>query len=311
MLQLAIQADVANNISAQMIDWPLELAGDVPTALHRWFQPGSNLCLDFHGDPVRAGAVVFSDGNHHMALAAVLHAFVGSHPDIQEIFYATTPPGALLPALRQPLYLGNLVLSRRPDIFISPASVIDILQKDGQLSTRDPFMRSQGNVILVRHGNPKNIRHITDLWRNDVRLVLSHPVTESASHQVYRQTLEAYGATFGLPSIIDVKGEQLMFSRGIHHREIPQIIADDGADASFLYYHLALRYQRAFPDLFDYVNTTGERQPPNVDAEQIISQYHLALLLGYGPWGTAIYDFLRGDTAGALYEHHGLCRCMA
>ena len=56
----------AGNVS--ILEWPQEAArlqgSDEPSFGHA----GSNLCLDFHGDPKRAGLVVFSDGNHHMAL---------------------------------------------------------------------------------------------------------------------------------------------------------------------------------------------------------------------------------------------------
>jgi len=50
-----------------VLDWPSEtvLAED---KIEQWHQPVSNRVLDFHGDPIKANLVVFSDGNHHMAL---------------------------------------------------------------------------------------------------------------------------------------------------------------------------------------------------------------------------------------------------
>ena len=55
-----------------MLVWPEETVfpgrGDMP----KWCHTGSNLCLDFHGDPLTAKLVVFSDGNHHMALMETL-----------------------------------------------------------------------------------------------------------------------------------------------------------------------------------------------------------------------------------------------
>ena len=57
------------------IDWPEEQTGEDNPFPH-WFQPGSNICLDFHGDPANAELVVLSDGNHHMALKDCLENFL-------------------------------------------------------------------------------------------------------------------------------------------------------------------------------------------------------------------------------------------
>jgi len=56
------------------LKWPSEtvLAED---KIEQWHQPGSNRVLDFHSDPMKADLVVFSDGNHHMALLQCLKAF--------------------------------------------------------------------------------------------------------------------------------------------------------------------------------------------------------------------------------------------
>ena len=171
------------------LPWPLEAALTSPTPL-RWSHAGSNLSLDFHGDPVTARLAVFSDGNHHMALEAALQAFRRLHPEVDDIFYATTPPGVLLDYLaRGHLCLGNLRLSRLPDVFISPASILERLQADGYVATHRPFMQSRGNVLLVRKGNPKRIHGIDDLLREDVRLFISNPQTERASYVVYRDSL--------------------------------------------------------------------------------------------------------------------------
>ena len=56
------------------LEWPPELViGEED--VEPWCQPGSNRVLDFHGDPIKAGLVVLSDGNHHMALLECLKVF--------------------------------------------------------------------------------------------------------------------------------------------------------------------------------------------------------------------------------------------
>ena len=54
------------------LSWPREGAMPPDVNAARFSQPASNICLDFHGDPRISQLVVFSDGNHHMALAEVL-----------------------------------------------------------------------------------------------------------------------------------------------------------------------------------------------------------------------------------------------
>ena len=71
-----------------MLEWTEEIvatAGSTPT----WCHGGSNLCLYFHGDTVKAKMVVFSDGNHHMELLETLALFQEQHSDLKDIFYAT------------------------------------------------------------------------------------------------------------------------------------------------------------------------------------------------------------------------------
>src|SRR4030066_1221127 len=120
-----------------------------------WPATRSHFCLDFHGDPVRARAVLFSDGNPHMALAECLQRFLLRHPSAQDVFYATTPPGVLQQWLDAGvLHLGNLRLALVPQVIISPPAVLDRLVQAGRIRAPVPYMPSRGNVLLVYKGNP-------------------------------------------------------------------------------------------------------------------------------------------------------------
>ena len=113
-----------------------------------WSQARSNLCLDFHGDPANAQLVVFSDGNHHMALAECVEAFVRRSPGLHEVFYTTTPPSVYLAMLRTgELNLGNLTLRVRPNVVIGPRDVVERLHAEGEAGAPVAFARSRGNVI--------------------------------------------------------------------------------------------------------------------------------------------------------------------
>jgi len=207
------------------LDWPEERAGG-DTHYVRWAQPGSNICLDFHGDPAHAQLVVLSDGNHHMALKDCLDQFALQTEDLSGIFYATTPPGPIVNLLRDGgLQMGNLIISVSPHVFISPPNILDNLVADGLMSGHVPFVQNRGNVLLVKKGNPKHVFKVSDLMREDIRLFLSNPDTEKASFTAYYNTLKAMasGQTAN-PDFLDEKitHGQVLFGERIHHREAPR-----------------------------------------------------------------------------------------
>jgi len=291
------------------LDWPEERAGG-DTPFSRWFQPGSNICLDFHGDPANAELVVLSDGNHHMALKDCLEHFLKENDALSGIFYATTPPGPIVNMLRTGgLHMGNLTIRVSPHVFISPPEVLDKLVADGFMSGHIPFVRNQGNVLLVKKGNPKQISEVSDLMRDDIRPFLSNPDTEKASFTAYYKTLKAMASgqavNQGFPDD-KIKQGQVLFGKRIHHREAPQAVADGRADVAVVYYHLALRYVRIFPSLFEIVPLGGTASAPQPPPENIISLTHAGLVNDGGQWGESFLEFLSTNIVSEIYSYHGL-----
>jgi len=292
------------------LDWPEELVGS-DKHFFRWFHPGSNICLDFHGDPTRAQLVVFSDGNHHMALRECLDLFVKQNKGLSGLFYATTPPGPIVKMLKTGgLQMGNLIIRLSPHVFISPPAVLDNLVSGGYLKTHVPFMRNQGSVLLVKKGNPKNISGIMDLARRDVLLFLSNPETETVSYRGYVDTLKgiAGGKGIALSFLTDGSGTKIVYGERIHHREAPQAVAAENADVAIVYYHLALRYVRIFPDLFEIVPLGGTASEPKPDPENVISTTHAGIIGDGGRWGANFLQFLSSEAVTDIYAYHGLLR---
>lgn len=291
------------------LDWPEERTGPA-TRFVRWSQPVSNICLDFHGDPTTAELVVFSDGNHHMALRDCLDLFLLRNRELSGVFYATTPPAPIVNMLRTGgLYLGNLVISVAPHVFISPPEVLDVLVAEGFMPGHAPFVRNQGNVLLVRKDNPKGISCLADLAREDVRLFLSNPETERASFTAYSQTLKALAGSEGAPpDFLDAKiaQGQVLFGQRIHHREAPQAVAQGAADVAVVFYHLALRYLRIFPEYFDALPLGGSLKKPAPLPGNVIGATHMGLVHDGGPWGRKLLSFLGSQPAMDIYQRHGL-----
>ena len=292
------------------LNWPVELATGLDQEFPKYRQ-NESLRLDLHGDPVHANLVVFSDGNHHMALQETLRAFSLAHPDVGEIFYTTTPPRIAMELLRGGgIEIGNLRLLLKPNLFISPPVVLDALVKDGYMQAYSPFMSSRGVVLLVRRDNPKNIAGIQDLLRSDVRLFLSNPITEKISHQIYTDSLRRLAMRKGitLDFLLHPPGQpdptKLVYGESIHHREAPQALMDDRGDTALVFYHLALRYQRIFPEHFDFVWPVGSLGDQALDT----NSFACGLIGNGGVWGQALFDFLMSDVVTKIYEYHGLQR---
>jgi len=298
--------------------WPEERVCATAVGVPEFAQADSNLCLDFHGDPSRARLVVFSDGNHHMALQEALGSFVGLYPGVGDIFYTTTPPRVAVEMLAAGrILVGNLGISAAPHVFISPPQILDRLVADGHMQAHRPFMRSRDNVFLVRKGNPRGILGIADLLRDGVRLFLSNPATETLSYRVYADSLRNMAQREGInlaflehaPNKNDPA--KLVYGGLVHHREAPQALADERADVAMIYYHLALRYRRIFPELFDIVrigNASAAEEHEACDPLNLVSQFNCGLIGDGGEWGPALLDHLMSKAVAEIYAKHGLTR---
>jgi len=291
------------------LNWPTETV-TMRAPADQWCHRESNYVLDFHGDPINAQLVVFSDGNHHMALVDALRAFYRENRDVRDIFYATTPPYPILKILREgAIRIGNLCLSVRPHVFISPPGVLSRLQEDGFLQNQRVLARNQGSVLLIARDNSSKIESVADLMRPDVRLFMSNPETEKVSYQGYRRTLEGVAERRGLDADSfcgAVFGDTVVWGQCIHHREAPEALAGGIADAAIVYYHLALRYTRIFPNLFDFIPLGGTKERPAPYPENVTADIHMGLIGGGGQWGRKFVTFMQGRQAADIYAAHGL-----
>ena len=238
-----------------------------------------------------------------MALEQTLESFRSIHR-LSSIFYCTTPPKVYLDWMqRGAIEIGNLRLSVMPDIIISPDDIMERLLMENKVSTTAVFAQSCGNSFLIRKNNPKNIHKVTDLLRDDVRLFLSNPVTESASHTVYRSTLEGVALKEGLTDDVIANllenSDKVMFGKMIHHREAPQAVADGHADVAVVYDHLALRYARLFPEVFEQI-----RLPEG--AHNMITRYAIGIVDENSKLALDAFEFFQDDQTGLIYQHHGL-----
>lgn len=297
-----------------VLNWPREAALPAPEKTAELVSPPSNLVLDLHGDPAAAKLHVFSDGNHHMALADTMTAFAKAHSDVGDIFYATTPPRIIIDALGTGgIDVGNVRIATTPHIFIGPGDILERVKSQGHVSSHRPFMESQGTALLFTKDNPKQVMLVGDLLRNDVRLAISHPINEAASFEVYERVITALGedGAWSAEAIAAfLRSDEVVKSQIIHHREIPELIASGAADASVVYYHLALRYKRIFPEIFDCERIATQTFGPQI-VRDTTTTYHVGIVGDGGAFGAAFEQFLFGQEVTDIYRHHGLDRPSA
>jgi hypothetical protein len=183
------------------------------------------------------------------------------------------------------------------------------LKTEGYLKQHQFLAQNRGSVLLISRDNPKKIESIQDLMRNDVRLFISNPETEKTSYTGYRQTLEGMAKRQGLNGEAfcqAVFGKTALFGERIHHREAPESVVTARADVAIVYYHLALRYRRIFPDQFDTIPLGGTKTDPEPPPENLIGKIHMGLINDGGPWGEQFIVFMKSDTVAQIYAQHGL-----
>lgn len=247
-----------------------------------------------------------------MALGECARVFLAENPGVEDVFYATTPPGVLTATLDgESVHIGNLCLSRKPDVFIGPRELLRNLAKSGRVTEPSTFAQSRGHVLLVRKGNPSGITGVSDLLRPEITLFISNPNTESTSYRVYADSLIAIAKATGADSdalVARLEGAagKVMHGECIHHREAPQAIADGSADAAIVYYHLGLRYTRIFPDDLECVPLGGTTENPQPLAGTVLTSYGVAMVASGGRWGGAFAAFMRSPRAAEIYARHGL-----
>lgn len=110
-----------------------------------------------------------------------------------------------------------------------------------------------------------------------------------------------------------------MFGACIHHREAPRAVA---GGAAVVFYHLALRYRRIFPEFFVIVPLGGTVEDPDplalidflfLNAARSdplpgnpVGRTHIGLASDGGAWGARLVSFLFSAPAMDIYRHHGL-----
>jgi ABC-type molybdate transport system substrate-binding protein len=253
--------------------------------------------LDLHGDPVSAQLVVFAAGNEYMAMPALLAAFRRDHPNVRRVFYETLPPGIVIRQMETgAVKIGNLLISVKPDVLLAGPRGMRTLHAAGKIARWHAYA-SNTLAILVRAGNPREIRSLSDLGRADVRVVMPNPQWEGVAEKVEDAYAKAGGAAL-VREIMHTKvaAGATMLTR-IHHRETPLYLLQGRADAGPVWLTEALYLHRTLALGF-------VRIPPE---KEVYMQYEAAFVDG-APHAAAAREFvtfMQSSQARAILKSYG------
>lgn len=256
----------------------------------------SNELWDFHGNLDTCDLMLSTEGNYHMALRDIWPIFLSKFKEpLKNAFYSTSPPLVVPQISNSILQVGNLYSKCQPSVAVSNKAVIDKLVAMGATDgDAYPIYKSRGIVILVKKGNPKNIRSVWDLGRSDVNLVTPNTKFEPGVFAIYSESVynianndpnppaqmnadRLFGQMFN-----GVSGNSNKWLQGarIHHRDEPWSVAFGRADAAVIYYHLGLFSKQTFPDTFDIIPLGGTIDNPNPLAGTLITERYVVALKG-------------------------------
>ena len=153
--------------------WPDDQKKTVPDLTD---QSGDRL-YDLHGRIANCkdmDLVVSTEGNYNMALGEYWQTvFLKKYArDVKSWYYTTSPPISVEQIKNSSLTFGNLDLACRPQIAIGNKKIMKKLA-DAKVIDGKPvaIKQTRGNVLLVKKGNPKHIKSIWDLGRDDVQVM--------------------------------------------------------------------------------------------------------------------------------------------
>lgn len=291
---------------SEVLSWPIDTVEKTPSLA----EPTANFLNDLHGKMTDCELSFTTAGNYHMALRELFQTnFLPKFPadaPLKNYFYTTSPPIAVRQIKNKVVQFHNFESNCQPSVVAAPAGVMNSLKASGLLEGDAPLavFKNRGNVILVKKGNPKKIKTIWDLGRENVSIVTPNPNTEPGSFANYTNTIYnvALNDTAHAPANMDAdklfnsifnatiddeckenKDKKKKENRDedecrikwyagstIHHREVPWSIAYGKADASVIFYHLALYMVRTFPDKFEIVPLGGTADDPQPMAGNLI-----------------------------------------
>lgn len=195
-----------------------------------------------------AELILWLAGNQFFAMDDVVRAFQAQNPGL-DVGLITLPPGLLLSAIEKGgwTYAGN-DYPGRPDVYSSVnLGHLRKLKAAGMMSEHAIHMHNE-MVLMVAKGNPKKIRGIADLKRDDVRTSMPNPVNEGIMQFYARKVLERrklWAHISAGKECFSCQTTENNWFTAVHHRETPDRILAGQSDTGIVWLTEAIEAQRA------------------------------------------------------------------
>ncbi len=258
--------------------------------------PGVDNVPDLFGEINDPQLVIFFAGNQFMVIDELINAFKKEYPQYKRIFAETLPPGILAKQIDGgSITIGNLKIDTRPDIYTAGKSGIEI---NAIWFSATKAYAKNNLAIMVRKGNPKNIKGLSDLGREDVRVSMPNPLWEGIAKQIEAAYIKAGGEMLKRAVMENKVKDSSTFLTQIHHRQTPMRILYNQSDAGPVWYSEAY-YQQL---IGHPIETIEIPENENVQAT------YVAGLLKNAPHKKAakdFMDFLISGIAKNIYKKFG------
>lgn len=208
---------------------------------------------DFHGHVNNPDLVVFFVGNQYMVVPELLEAFKEANPKYKRVFAETIPPGIEERQMESgALVVGNMIIDLKPDVITAGKGSIDEKDQKGMFSKTADYA-SNKLAIMVKKGNPSQIKDLKDLERPDVLVSMTNPEWEGIGARIIKAYENTAGKELADAIMIDKVGKSTTYLTTIHHRQTPMRIMYDQSDAGPVWYSEAFYHSKMTDHPIDIV----------------------------------------------------------
>lgn len=251
----------------------------------------------------RSELVLFMAGNQFMVMPELIDAFQNLHPDIENIYYETLPPGL---ELKQILAGGAIFRGKSIVVSADIYSAVNVeamenLEKQHFIAEKSYFSYLHNRLtLMVPSGNPAGIESVADLGKEDIRISQPDPENEDIAHHIINMYRQVGGEEL-VQRIMDekvVSGTTVMTT--VHHRETPLRIKDKIVDVGPVWATEAVSARKSGL-AFDVVEP-GKK----VDQRDKVNYYICGLENGKNKENAVNFlQFIKSRPAQKIYEQHG------
>lgn len=186
-----------------------------------------------------ASLTLWLAGNQFFAMEDVIRTFQKQNPDVGTVGVITLPPGVIVKAINKGgwNYEGK-DYAMQPDIYASvELGHLKILKGAGKMDQHMIYTHNALDLVVAK-GNPKKIKGIDDLGRDDLSIMLPNPVDEGIMTFYAKKVLQKHNLWDKLSGGKECKScnsRPNVYFTAVHHREIPEGLKTGAVDVGIVW----------------------------------------------------------------------------